>query len=290
VKKSTQADITNSTKVDPNVTPIKAVQVDVKKLTENNIRKIVNFDIDCSILSAKTNTITPTLSLDEEFDGSESNERIPPAVEKMIMESVNRRRLQCLICQRHFRRTHLVQQHVANVHLQLHRFQCRICGFGAWKREHVVNHTKTAHRRSHYDLINEQTLEQYFARFLAPCPEEKVEAQLSEIGDKDETDWSTANNVNSSRLLCKKLRSTSKPTLVDGTQQKLCKPVNGGADIDNPQSNVHVSMLEGIKSQIRDSREDSNSDDEVYLRKRKRIDSDLYRTSPTPKLLKESVG
>merc|ERR1711872_625927 len=117
VKKSTQTDITSSTKVDPNVTPIKAVQVDVKKLTGNNIREIVNFDIDCSILSAKTNTITPTLSSDEEFDGSESNERIPPAVEKKIMESVNRRRLQCLICQRHFRRTHLVQQHVANVHL-----------------------------------------------------------------------------------------------------------------------------------------------------------------------------
>ena len=94
-------------------------------------------------------------------------EIIPSQVQEKIMESVDRRNVQCKQCLKKFRTTKLVQQHVANKHLQFKRFKCTLCDHGAWVRDHVLKHVENNHRKSNKDVIIEQPFEKYF---VLPSP------------------------------------------------------------------------------------------------------------------------
>ena len=94
-------------------------------------------------------------------------EIIPSQVQEKIMESVDRRNVQCKQCFKKFRTSKLVQQHVANHHLQFKRFKCTLCDYGAWVRDHVVKHVENNHRKSSKDVIIEQPFEKYF---VLPTP------------------------------------------------------------------------------------------------------------------------
>lgn len=88
------------------------------------------------------------------------------------MEMINRRKLQCRLCNRRFSRTFLVQQHVAGFHLGLKRWRCTVCHFGAWKRNHVLRHVLESHRqRNAESFLREEPKKVYFSKFMTNSPD-----------------------------------------------------------------------------------------------------------------------
>jgi len=122
---------------------------------------------------------------------SEQCDKLPPEVEKRIMQDINRRHVQCKICYKKFRSTVLAQQHVAGVHLEFHRFLCTVCGYGSWVKDRVIKHAKDTHRRTNKDVVKEQSVEDYFIEPMpsrSPSPKKlskpmkkQVETRLSPV-------------------------------------------------------------------------------------------------------------
>lgn len=165
--------------------PVKSLKVDLTKvpIDKTDICKLVG---DVSVCPLLQKNIFPKQqdSLDPRVSelSPDSEDPIPEEVERKIMESVNRRHLQCRVCYKRFRRTALAQQHVAAVHLELHRFRCSVCGFGAWTRNHVVRHVTQNHRsRGGDNAVSEQPKEVYFAKYLPQEEEKAMELPVAQL-------------------------------------------------------------------------------------------------------------
>jgi len=84
-------------------------------------------------------------------------------VERKIMEYVNRRKVQCRICDQKFSRTLLVKNHVAGEHLRIKKWTCTLCEFGSWTKQHCIIHAERAHRlKDAASGVTEQPKEIYF--------------------------------------------------------------------------------------------------------------------------------
>ena len=175
-----------------------------KKVSENFSRpvkpvqvKLKNYSLDCKVplnlcdkLSTAGTTACPILSsnclsdstsvqprdlhkaetlnrLVAEREGREKEEEeLPEEVNKKLMEFVNRRRVECRLCGEQFSRTYLLKNHIAGVHLKLHRWTCKDCDFGCWSKYQGVNHAVIEHKynssQSALAAVRERTKEEYF--------------------------------------------------------------------------------------------------------------------------------
>ena len=109
-------------KIGINIIPVKSVQVGLKKLNldKAEICKLIETEEVCPIIRKN---IGPDQVIDER-SVTEHHQRIdiiPLQVDRKIMEHINRRHLQCKICYKRFRGTFQAKQHVASIHLKLHR-------------------------------------------------------------------------------------------------------------------------------------------------------------------------
>jgi len=116
-----------------------------------------------------------------ERDEQEKDEPdVPDIVERTIMKHVNRRKVQCKLCDKRFSRSRLVRNHVAWEHLRLARWTCAVCSHASWNREHCVKHVHTKHGvRDVEGAVIEQPVEKYFGMFMEEPTMEKEGSNVS---------------------------------------------------------------------------------------------------------------
>jgi len=175
-------------------------------------------------------------------------DRIPADVESKLKMHINRRNLQCKLCYRRFSRTQLALQHVASTHLHLKRFQCNVCDFGAWNRNHVLRHVEKTHRsRNIADCVDENEREVYFSKFINLPEEEAKEKAVQPPG--------LLLNHNLKDFDCAQIAVCPK----ECEESRL--GYNGKNSVQQADNDmVPVSFISGIKSQIRTSVEEMDSD------------------------------
>jgi hypothetical protein len=180
---------------DTNCRPVKPVQVKVQNLTltlngKMNLCEQLSTDQStvCPIMKTRISESTGVTELDtaaaeavNRFVAARESEEeaaVPSDVEEKIAEQVNRRRVQCKLCQKTFSRSLLVRNHVASVHLGLRRWACSLCEHGTWSRQACLGHVATQHRLADVaSAVREQPKAVYFREFLPePSPEEVLAA------------------------------------------------------------------------------------------------------------------
>ena len=187
---------------DTNCKPVKPVQVKVQNLTltlngKMNLCEQLSTDqsVVCPIMKTRISDSTKADSKDaeaaekvNEFVSKRQSEDMPVEVEAKVMESVNRRRVQCKICDKKFTSSLLLRSHVAGVHLDLQRFRCKLCEYGCWTKQACHEHIATKHRLNDVpSAAIEQPMKVYFKEHL-PEPE------VLDISDTDDKEAKTVEN------------------------------------------------------------------------------------------------
>ena len=130
----------------------------------------------------------------------------------------------------------------SSCNINMFRYKCSVCDYGAWSKEHVLSHASKNHRtRNSHDFAIEQNKEVYFSKYLEPS--QTVVPAIS----------GTLLNHNF------KIDSALPKTYECGVNL-----VNGGVHHGDKADIVPSSLLAGLKSQ---NRWDS-SDSEVSFNKR----------------------
>merc|ERR1719187_2631774 len=169
--------------------PIRRINayVRMKKLSRDSVRDIIERDLRRGRERSESpggSSRRSSVDLDEiiaDREAREKEESIPREVEAKISELINRRSMQCNVCQQKFNRSAGLKRHAASLHLELERWRCTVCDFRSWTREECVRHAAGSHRLRSGDLgVEERRLEDYFGEHLAATgPGETVAVGLN---------------------------------------------------------------------------------------------------------------
>merc|ERR1719187_2763379 len=140
--------------------PIRRINayVRMKKLSRDSVKDIIERDLRRGRERSESpggSSRRSSVDLDEiiaDREAREKEESIPREVEAKINELINRRSMQCNVCQQKFNRSAGLKRHVASVHLELERWRCTVCDFRSWTKDECVRHATARHRLRSGDL------------------------------------------------------------------------------------------------------------------------------------------
>ena len=132
----------------------------------------------------------------------------------------------------------------SSCNINMFRYKCSVCDYGAWSKEHVLSHASKNHRtRNSHDFAIEQNKEVYFSKYLEPSQ--------------------TVVPAISGTLLNHNFEDFKIDSALPKTYECGVNLVNGGVHHGDKADIVPSSLLAGLKSQ---NRWDS-SDSEVSFNK-----------------------